>query len=149
MHAERPVLWLAKKRSRWADDPPGMIAPRLSHWGVLEFHYARDAIAEARGASEVSLPPLQRFRAGCGARRLHGPVPETDGLARKAAGLLLNRRLEAFQVVEKLLQGLEISLLKQLNQWRLFFVMLARESRRRVVGDSLDSLCDQLALQVF
>lgn len=56
------IMQVRITRSRMAGDPPEIvIAPRLSHLGLLDFHRARDAIAEGRRAAEAALPQLQRF----------------------------------------------------------------------------------------
>ena len=56
------IMQVRITRSRMAGDPPEIvIAPRLSHLGLLDFHRAKDAIAEGRRAAEASLPQLQRF----------------------------------------------------------------------------------------
>lgn len=47
-------------RSRLAGEPPDiMIAPRLAHLQLLEFHRAAEAIAEGRRAAEAVLPMLR------------------------------------------------------------------------------------------
>jgi len=59
------IMQVRITRSRMAGDPPEIVvAPRLSHLGLLDFHRAKDAIAEGRRAAEASLPQLQRFMAG-------------------------------------------------------------------------------------
>lgn len=56
------IMQVRITRSRMAGDPPEIvIAPRLSHLGLLDFHRAKDAIAEGRRAAEAALPQLQRF----------------------------------------------------------------------------------------
>ena len=56
------IMQVRITRSRMAGDPPEIvIAPRLSHLGLLDFHRAKDAIAEDRRAAEAALPQLQRF----------------------------------------------------------------------------------------
>lgn len=59
------IMQVRITRSRMAGDPPEIVvAPRLSHLGVLDFHRAKDAIAEGRRAAEAALPQLQRFMTG-------------------------------------------------------------------------------------
>ena len=59
------IMQVRITRSRMAGDPPEIVvAPRLSHLGVLDFHRAKEAIAEGRRAAEAALPQLQRFMAG-------------------------------------------------------------------------------------
>jgi len=59
------IMQVRITRSRMAGDPPEIvIAPQLSHLGLLDFHRAKDAIAEGRRAAEASLPQLQRFMTG-------------------------------------------------------------------------------------
>jgi hypothetical protein len=47
------------------DTPEVVAAPRLLRLGLLDFHRAKDEIAEGRRAANVSLSQLQRFREGC------------------------------------------------------------------------------------
>ncbi len=48
-------------RSRMAGDPPEtVIAPRLSHLGLMEFHRADEAISEGRKAALRALPALEQ-----------------------------------------------------------------------------------------
>ncbi|HHQ42807.1 MAG TPA: patatin-like phospholipase RssA [Chromatiales bacterium] len=47
-------------RSRMAGDPPeAVILPRLAHIGLMEFHRAREAMAEGREAVRRALPALE------------------------------------------------------------------------------------------
>ena len=56
------IMQVRITRSRMAGDPPEVvIAPGLSHLGVLDFHRAGEAIAEGRRAAEAALPQLRRF----------------------------------------------------------------------------------------
>ena len=66
------VMQVRITRSRMAGDPPeAVIAPRLGHLGVLDFHRADEAIAAGRAAAEEVLPLLR-------ARGLCPPAPEAD-----------------------------------------------------------------------
>lgn len=48
-------------RSRMAGDPPEvLLAPRLGHLGLLEFHRASEAIAEGRRVARQAIEELQR-----------------------------------------------------------------------------------------
>ena len=54
------VMQVRISRSRMAGDPPDVIvAPRLAHLGLLDFHRAREAIEAGRRAVEASLPSLR------------------------------------------------------------------------------------------
>lgn len=54
------IMQVRISRSRMAGDPPDVIvAPRLAHLGLLDFHRAREAIEEGRRAVEASLPGLR------------------------------------------------------------------------------------------
>jgi NTE family protein len=54
------IMQVRITRSRMAGDPPELvIAPRLAHLGLLEFHRAEEAIEEGRHAVEVSLHGLE------------------------------------------------------------------------------------------
>ena len=56
------IMQMRITRSRMAGDPPEVvIAPRLAHLGLLDFHRASDAIAEGRRAAHASLPQLRQF----------------------------------------------------------------------------------------
>lgn len=56
------IMQIRITRSRMAGDPPEVvIAPGLSHLGVLDFHRAAEAIEEGRRAAQAALPQLQRF----------------------------------------------------------------------------------------
>ncbi|MBC7355222.1 MAG: Patatin [Desulfomicrobiaceae bacterium] len=51
-------------RSRMAGDPPEvLLAPRLGHLGLLEFHRASEAIAEGRRVAQRAIEELQRLLA--------------------------------------------------------------------------------------
>lgn len=57
------IMQVRLSRSRLAGDPPNLlIAPRLAHFGLLDFHRAAEAIAEGRRAVErvASLLPALR-----------------------------------------------------------------------------------------
>lgn len=50
-------------RTRLAGDPPHvLLLPRLRDIGLMEFHRAREAIAEGRACVEQALPALLRYR---------------------------------------------------------------------------------------
>ena len=54
------IMQVRISRSRMAGDPPDVIvAPRLAHLGLLDFHRAREAIEAGRRAVEASLPSLR------------------------------------------------------------------------------------------
>lgn len=56
------IMQMRITRSRMAGDPPEVvIAPRLAHLGLLDFHRASEAIAEGRRAAHASLPQLRQF----------------------------------------------------------------------------------------
>lgn len=66
------IMQIRITRSRMAGDPPeAVIAPRLGHLGVLDFHRADEAIAAGRAAAEEVLPLLR-------ARGLCPPAPESS-----------------------------------------------------------------------
>jgi NTE family protein len=49
-------------RSRMAGDPPDIVlAPRLSHIGLLEFYRAREAIQEGRECVRRMLPEIRHL----------------------------------------------------------------------------------------
>jgi NTE family protein len=53
-------------RSRLAGDPPDLlVAPRLAHFGVLDYHLAKEAIDEGKRAVERVAPALSEV----------GPLP--------------------------------------------------------------------------
>ena len=59
------VMQVRITRSRIAGDPPdAMIAPRLAHLGLLDFHRAREAIEEGSRAVESALPGLRALGLG-------------------------------------------------------------------------------------
>lgn len=52
-------------RSRMAGDPPEIVlAPRLAHLGLLDFHRADEAIEAGRSAAEAALPTLRELGLG-------------------------------------------------------------------------------------
>lgn len=54
------IMQVRITRSRMAGEPPHVIiAPRLSHLGLMDFHRAEEAIAEGRRAVAASLPALE------------------------------------------------------------------------------------------
>jgi NTE family protein len=56
------IMQVRISRSRMAGDPPDVIvAPRLAHLNLLDFHRAQEAIAEGRRAVELELHRLQGF----------------------------------------------------------------------------------------
>ena len=58
------IMQMRITRSRMAGDPPEVIiAPRLAHLGLLDFHRASEAIDEGRRAAQAALPQLERFMA--------------------------------------------------------------------------------------
>jgi NTE family protein len=58
------IMQMRITRSRMAGDPPEVvIAPRLAHLGLLDFHRAAEAIDEGRRAAQAALPQLERFMA--------------------------------------------------------------------------------------
>ena len=49
-------------RSRLAGEPPHIVLmPRLKDFGLMEYHRAKDAIAEGRACVQQALPMLQRY----------------------------------------------------------------------------------------
>jgi NTE family protein len=57
------IMQMRITRSRMAGDPPELvIAPRLSHMGLLDFHRAREAIDEGYAATQAALPALNSWR---------------------------------------------------------------------------------------
>lgn len=57
------IMQMRITRSRMAGDPPELvIAPRLSHMGLLDFHRAREAIDEGYAAAQAALPALNSWR---------------------------------------------------------------------------------------
>ena len=49
-------------RSRLAGEPPHiMLVPRLGHIGLMEFHRARETMAEGRACVEHAMPVLRRY----------------------------------------------------------------------------------------
>jgi NTE family protein len=54
------IMQVRIARSRMAGDPPdAIVAPRLAHLGLLDFHRGREAIDEGRRAVEASLHSLR------------------------------------------------------------------------------------------
>ena len=53
------IMQVRISRSRMAGDPPDIVVtPRLAHFGLLEFHKAKEAIKEGKHAVEAVLPNL-------------------------------------------------------------------------------------------
>jgi NTE family protein len=53
------IMQVRVTRSRMAGDPPdAVVAPRLAHLGLLDFHRAREAIEVGERAVEAALPSL-------------------------------------------------------------------------------------------
>ncbi len=53
------IMQVRVSRSRMAGDPPdAIVAPRLAHLGLLDFHRAKEAIEEGARAVEAALPGL-------------------------------------------------------------------------------------------
>jgi len=53
------IMQVRISRSRMAGDPPDVVvAPRLAHLGLLDFHRTREAIEEGERAAEAALPSL-------------------------------------------------------------------------------------------
>jgi NTE family protein len=53
------IMQVRISRSRMAGDPPDIVVtPRLAHFGLLEFHKAKEAIEEGKHAVESVLPNL-------------------------------------------------------------------------------------------
>lgn len=56
------IMQMRITRSRMSGDPPELvIAPRLAHLGLLDFHRAQEAIDEGYAAAQAALPGLQHF----------------------------------------------------------------------------------------
>ncbi len=56
------IMQMRITRSRMAGDPPELvIAPRLSHLGLLDFHRGREAIDEGYEAAQAALPGLRHW----------------------------------------------------------------------------------------
>lgn len=54
------IMQVRISRSRMAGEPPDLIVtPRLSHFGLLDFHKSSEAIEEGRRAVEVAMPSLR------------------------------------------------------------------------------------------
>ena len=77
------VMQVRITRSRMAGDPPeAVIAPRLAHLGLLDFHRAEEAIAAGSAAAEEVLP-LLRARGLCAPAPVPAPEaapPPPDGV---------------------------------------------------------------------
>ncbi len=55
------IMQMRITRSRMAGDPPdAVVAPRLAHMGLLDFHRGEEAIAAGRAAAEEVLPLLRQ-----------------------------------------------------------------------------------------
>ena len=53
------IMQVRISRSRMAGEPPdAIVAPRLAHLGLLDFHRAKEAIEEGERAVEAALPGL-------------------------------------------------------------------------------------------
>lgn len=56
------IMQMRITRSRMAGDPPELvIAPRLAHMGLLDFHRAKEAIDAGYAATEAVLPNLEHY----------------------------------------------------------------------------------------
>ncbi|MBQ0130976.1 MAG: patatin, partial [Comamonas sp.] len=56
------IMQMRITRSRMAGDPPELvIAPRLAHMGLLDFHRAPEAIQAGYAATQAALPGLQHL----------------------------------------------------------------------------------------
>jgi len=56
------IMQVRISRSRMAGDPPDIVVtPHLAHFGLLEFHNAKEAIEEGRHAVEAVLPNLHKL----------------------------------------------------------------------------------------
>ena len=56
------IMQVRISRSRMAGDPPDIVVtPRLAHFGLLEFHKAKEAIEEGKHAVEAVLPNLHKL----------------------------------------------------------------------------------------
>lgn len=56
------IMQMRITRSRMAGDPPELvIAPRLAHLGLLDFHRAKEAMEAGYAATQAALPGLQHF----------------------------------------------------------------------------------------
>ncbi len=71
------VMQVRITRSRMAGDPPeAVIAPRLAHLGLLDFHHAAEAIDAGRAAAQEVLPLLAEH--GFGAPAVAAPATSAD-----------------------------------------------------------------------
>lgn len=60
------IMQMRITRSRMAGDPPELvIAPRLAHMGLLDFHRAKEAIDQGYAAAQAALPGLKHFGWKC------------------------------------------------------------------------------------
>lgn len=65
------IMQMRITRSRMAGDPPELvIAPRLAHLGLLDFHRAKEAIDEGYAAAQLALPSLEHFGWDLGGLRI-------------------------------------------------------------------------------
>ena len=56
------IMQMRITRSRMAGDPPELvIAPRLAHLGLLDFHRGEEAMAVGYAAAQAALPGLADF----------------------------------------------------------------------------------------
>jgi NTE family protein len=54
------IMQVRIARSRMAGEPPdAVVAPRLAHLGLMEFHRAKEAIEEGRRATRAALPQIR------------------------------------------------------------------------------------------
>jgi NTE family protein len=54
------IMQVRITRSRMAGEPPdAVVAPRLAHFGLMDFHRASDAIEEGRRAATAIIPALR------------------------------------------------------------------------------------------
>lgn len=59
------IMQMRITRSRMAGDPPELvIAPRLAHLGLLDFHRAHEAMDAGYAATQAALPGLEHWMAG-------------------------------------------------------------------------------------
>ena len=55
------IMQVRIARSRMAGEPPdAVIAPRLAHLGLMEFHRAKEALEEGRRATRAALPQIRQ-----------------------------------------------------------------------------------------
>ena len=54
------IMQVRITRSRMAGEPPDLVvAPRLAHFALLDFHRGKEAIEEGERAAEAILPQLR------------------------------------------------------------------------------------------